>query len=170
MTDRKRRPSMLLMFSLALNVAAFCWLSGCLQERNHQKREMNAMQQTETTLYRVLPKTFYTRNEFALAVALPGAVPEIHDCLVQFGEDVFVFDTTNRIIGMYEAGPNPFVPDWPSQAGWANFKCDRQLPEDHARRLSDGAADWDPRMEGARRHLMNLLKDSDPSWAPRQAR
>ena len=170
MFDRNRRPSLLLTLSLALNAAAFVWIAGSFRERSNREHQTEALEQTVHTLYRILPKDFYTRNDFAFAVALPGAVPEVHDCLVQFGDDVFVFDTTNTIIGMYQVGPNPFVPSWPTWSEMANFKCDRRLLDDQTRRRSAGAADWNARMDGARQHVTELLKNSDSAWGTRRVR
>ena len=164
MPTSSRRLSILLTLSLVFNGVAFAWIHALLKDKGELERESERLAQTNQTLYRVLPKDYYTRNDFALAVSLPGGVPEVRDCLVKFGDDVFVFDLTNTIVGLYPAGPNPFVPAWSEDAG---FKCDRKLLDDQARARLDHAAEWADRMAGARRYVADRLKADDPPWSGR---
>jgi len=39
--------------------------------------------------------------------------------------------------------------------------------DDQTRHRSAGAADWNVRMDGARQHVTELLKKSDPAWGKR---
>jgi len=161
MPRRTDRSSLLLFLSVTLNLVALVFIHGLLKDRRERQQELSRVEQTVHTLYRVLPKSFYTRDELAFAVALPGAVPEVRDCLVQFDDDVFVFDRTNTIIGVYPKGANPFVPVWSDDP---NLKCDRRLLDEQTQRRLSGTSDWNERMAGARRLLATRLQSSDPAW------
>lgn len=164
MPRRTDRSSLLLFLSVTLNVVALVFIHGLLNDRRVRQQELSRVEQTVHTLYRVLPKSFYTRDELAFAVALPGAIPEVRDCLVQFEDDVFVFDRTDTIIGVFPKGANPFVPVWTDDP---NLKCDRQLLDEQTQRRLSEAADWNERMAGARRLLATRLRSSDPAWGSR---
>jgi hypothetical protein len=166
MPRRTDRSSPLLLLSVALNLVALFCIHALLKDRREREQELNRVEQTVHTLYRVLPEGFYTRDELAFAVSLPGAIPEVRDCLVQFEDDVFVFDRTNTIIGLYPKGANPFVPSWSDDP---NLKCDRRLLDEQSQRRLSGVSDWNERMAGARRLLATRLQSSDPAWDMRRA-
>ena len=154
-----------LLASFLINVLlAFILAASAFQRRSEQAKlteEIKTLEQSVHTLYRVLPKNFYTRNEFAMAIALPGMIPTAQDCVVQYGQDVFVFDRANTIIGMYRPGPNPFVPEPRLQAG---YKCDRRLLDKQTQRSTEGASAWAQRIAPAHRALQAQLEKEDPSW------
>jgi hypothetical protein len=126
--------------------------------------ENSRLEQSVQTLYRALPRNAYTRNEFALAITLPGMIPVIRDCLVQFGDDMFVFDRSHTIIGMYRAGPNPFAPEGKFERG---YRCDTRLLEAQMRRTAEGAANWRMRVEPAKAAVRASLEGDDPAWGKR---
>jgi hypothetical protein len=159
-----------LLFSVALNVLLGWMFFEAMRTENRQRvlleREVRQIEERVHNLYRVLPKGLYTRNEFALAITLPGQIPDVRDCLVQYGEDVFVFDRSNFLIGIYPAGPNPFVREWKLDS---NYKCDSTLLDAQTRRRHEGAAGWEAQLAPARQKLLKVLNADDPAWGRRGA-
>lgn len=118
-------------------------------------------------LYRVLPKDFYTRNEFALALTYPTDRPIVRDCMVKTSNTVFVFDRTNTLIGMYEPGPNPFIPD-PVAALKDGFKCDPGLLDAQTQRRITSEKRQDPHLEASKALLKQQMAQDEQEWGLRK--
>ncbi len=123
--------------------------------------------QTRMELYRVLPKDFYTRNEFAIALTYPTDRPIVRDCMVRTENTVYVFDRRNALIGMYEPGPNPFIPD-PVASLEPGYKCDPDLLDAQTQRYIAAATQPDRQLEANKDLLQKEMAQEGGAWAVRR--
>lgn len=122
--------------------------------------------QTRMELYRVLPKDFYTRNELALALTQPTNRPIVRDCMVRTMHTVYVFDRRNTLIGMYEPGPNPFIPD-PVASLERGYKCDPDLLDAQTQQHIAAAKRSDHHLEVSKALLQKEMAQEGETWAVR---
>ena len=117
-------------------------------------------------LYKVLPKDFYTRNEFALALTYPTDRPIVRDCMVRTRNTVYVFDRRNTLIGMYEPGPNPFIPD-PVASLERGYKCNPNLLDAQTQQSIAAAKQPDYHLEASKALLQKEMAQEGEAWAVR---
>jgi hypothetical protein len=156
----------LLAASIGLNVLLL-W-SVIHKPKSHGSQELpsTAVDQTRMELFRVLPKDFYTRNEFALALTYATDRPIVRDCMVKTRNTVYVFDRTNTLIGMYPPGPNPFVPD-PVASLERGYKCNSSLLDAQTQTRITAARQPDHHLEASRAALKEQMAQDGPEWGVR---
>lgn len=152
-----------LLFALSISVNVLLVWSAMVKPKPHVGTEVD---QTRMELYKVLPKDFYTRNEFALALTYPTHRPIVRDCMVRTKNTVYVFDRRNTLIGMYEPGPNPFIPD-PVAALERGYKCDPELLDAQTQRRIAAAKQLDHHLEASKVLLQEEMDQEGEVWAAR---
>ena len=153
-------PTLRILLALSITVNVLLGWSATAKPKPHVSTDVD---QTRMELYKVLPKDFYTRNEFALALTYPTDRPVVRDCMVRTKNTVYVFDRRNTLIGMYEPGPNPFIPD-PLASLKRGYKCDPNLLDAQTQRRIAAEKQPDHQLEASKALLRKEMAQEGDTW------
>lgn len=153
-----------LILSLSIGVNVILIWSAMIKPKPHVSTDVD---HTSMELYSLLPRDLYTRNELALALTYPTDRPIVRDCMVKTWSTVYVFDLRNTLIGMYEPGPNPFIPD-PVAALERGYKCDPELLNAQTKR-NLAAAKPNRQLEASKALLRKEMALEGEGWAVRHS-
>jgi hypothetical protein len=152
-----------LLLALSIGVNVLLVWSAMHKPKPHLTTDVD---QTRMELYKVLPKDFYTRNEFALALTYPTDRPIVRDCMVKTKNTVYVFDRRNTLVGMYEPGPNPFIPD-PVASLERGYKCNPELLDAQTQRRIAAQKRDDHHLDVSKALLQKEMATEGEAWAMR---
>lgn len=86
--------------------------------------------------------------------------------MVRTRNTVYVFDRRNTLIGIYEPGPNPFIPD-PVASLERGYKCDPNLLDAQTQRSIAAAKQPDYHLEASKALLQKEMAQEGEAWAVR---